>query len=77
MFPELGNLDYIIKKYNTAVNKESSNYLNLSVKQEIWPGFGDDGNLINESSLGKTKVPGPNANYDLYYVKARTIFIQL
>jgi len=49
----------IFKNYNEAITKTSSDYSNLSINEagETWAGFGD-GNLINDSRLGKAKVPG-------------------
>jgi hypothetical protein len=62
LFPELENLA-MIRNYNMAVNSASYDYSNLSLKEdgETWAGFGDDSNLIKESSLGKANGPGPNA----------------
>jgi hypothetical protein len=63
LFPEAANLA-IFKKHNEAISKTSLDYSNLYVKEDEekpWEGFGD-GNLTNESSFGKAKVPVPNTN---------------
>jgi hypothetical protein len=48
----------MIRNYNTPINNACSYYSNLSVKEgeDTWAGYGD-GSLINDSSLGKAKVP--------------------
>ena len=71
LFPEAANLA-MFKIYNESMDNSSSDYPNLSLKEEeeTWAGFGQ-GNLINESSLGKAKVPGPNPGQGLFVLCSR------
>lgn len=64
----------MIRNYNMDINNTSSDYSNLSVKDgETWAGY-EDGNLINDSSLGRAKVPGSNVTTS--HVNAPTSYIQ-
>ena len=58
LFPEAEKL-VIFKNHNESMDNSSFDYSNLSIKEqeETWVGF-EQGNLINESNLGKAKVPG-------------------
>ena len=65
LFPEAANLD-MFKNHNESIDNPSWDYSNSTIKEEekTWVGFGQ-GNLINESNLGKAKVPGPNPGQGL------------
>ena len=54
LFPEAANVA-MFKNHNESIDNSSFDYSNLSLKEEeTWAGFGQ-GNLINESSLGKAR----------------------
>src|SRR5919112_2697495 len=65
LFPEAEKL-VIFKNHNESMDNPSWDYSNSSIKEEeeTWAGFGQ-GSLINESNLGKAKVPGPNPGQGL------------
>src|SRR5919205_4649371 len=64
LFPEAENL-VTFKNHNGSIDNSSFDYSSLSTKEEAgtWAGFGQ-GNLINETNLGKAKVPSPNPGQD-------------
>ena len=65
LFPEAEKL-VTSKNHNESMDNPSWDYSNSSIKEEeeTWAGFGQ-GNLINESNLGKAKVPGPTPGQGL------------
>ena len=65
LFPEAANLA-TFNNHNETMDNSSleSSYLSIKEEKETWAGFGQ-GNLINESNLGKAKVPGPNPGQGL------------
>ena len=73
-FPEAEKL-VIFKNHNESIDNLSWDCQNLSIKgeEEPWAGFGQ-GSSINESNLGKAKVPSPNPGQGLFilYSKVRS-----
>ena len=66
LFPETAANLAKFNNHNDSMNNPSLEYSYLGIKdeEESWAGFGQ-GNLINESNLGKAKVPGPNPGQGL------------
>jgi hypothetical protein len=58
LFPEAEKL-VTFKNHNESMDNSSLSSLSIKEEEETWAGFGQ-GNLVNESSLGKAKVPGAN-----------------